>query len=128
MWCAGRYTLTIVKGTPQPSSASGSSLDGQRAPPPGSGHQRQSSAASAASAALSEAGAGIEALVRRHVDTAQLLSRAGGEISFRLPKADAPRCAGTRAPAVPDPCHLATGEPGCGAGDSKFCTEMPLTI
>ena len=42
-----------------------------------------------ASLALSEAEQGIEVVVKRHVDSAQLLSKAAGEISFRLPKADA---------------------------------------
>lgn len=84
----GRYTLTIVKGAPQASPGSSSTLDAQRLQPQHA-HQRQPSTASVASMALSEAELGIDAVVKRHVDSAQLLSRAGGEISFRLPKGDA---------------------------------------
>ena len=80
--------MTIVKGAPQSSPASSSVLDAQHEPAH-TLHQRQPSAASISSVALSETELGIEAMVKAHVDAAQLLSRAGGEISFRLPKGDA---------------------------------------
>lgn len=34
----------------------------------------------------------LDALLDRHVPEAELLSRAGGEIAYRLPKGDAARC------------------------------------
>lgn len=124
----GRYTLTIVKGTPQESRDSSSSLDAQR-PPPRHVHRRQSSTASVASVALSEAEAGIESLVKRHVDSAQLLSRAGGEISFRLPKADASKCVEPESSEAKSssrttiPCKMTGGAPAfTQAFDSAWST------
>ena len=45
-----------------------------------------------ASGSMSELENGIDAVVRRHVPDARLLSSAGGEIAFRLPKSDAAKC------------------------------------
>ena len=84
----GRYTLTIVKGAPQALPGSSSAVGTQGAQ---HAHQRQPSASSVASVALSEAELGIDAVVKRHVESAELLSRAAGEIAFRLPKGDAPK-------------------------------------
>lgn len=78
-----------MKGAPQ-SSNSGGALDTQ---PQRSLQHGSSSSASVASLGLSEAEQGIEMVVKRHVDSAQLLSKAAGEISFRLPKADASKYA-----------------------------------
>ena len=44
-------------------------------------------------AACQSSSRGIDAVVRRHVPDARLLSCAGGEIAFRLPKTDAAKCA-----------------------------------
>lgn len=88
--CSDRYTLTIVKGLPQitDSSEELETLASQPQPQRSLQHGRSSSV-SVASMALSEAEQGIEAVVKRHVNSSQLLSRAAGEISFRLPKAEA---------------------------------------
>jgi len=45
---------------------------------------------------MSELKSGIDAVVRRHVPDARLLSCAGGEIAFRLPKSDAAKCVPSR--------------------------------
>jgi len=50
------------------------------------------SASTLASGSMSELESGIDAVVRRHVPDARLLSCAGGEIAFRLPKSDAAKC------------------------------------
>jgi hypothetical protein len=41
---------------------------------------------------MTELEAGIDAVIKRHVPDARLLSCAGGEIAFRLPKTDAAKC------------------------------------
>jgi len=38
----------------------------------------------------------LDALLKRHVPDTELLSRAGGEIAYRLPKGDASKCAPLR--------------------------------
>lgn len=61
------------------------------------GKSLRHSASTMASGSMSDLESGIDAVVRRHVPDARLLSCAGGEIAFRLPKSDAAKCAPTLA-------------------------------
>lgn len=52
-----------------------------------------------------EAAANILALMRRHVESAEVISAAGGECSFRLPREAAAKCARTCAPCCLRCCY-----------------------